>query len=117
VIKTHPEVGADILAPVPFSLRGANDRPPRPTSTGDGAGYPEGLTGEQIPLGARIVLAVDAFHAMTSDRAPNREADVRRRGLPGARGQRGHPSSTQRVVEALLVVLRSRSTTDPAAGD
>jgi two-component system cell cycle response regulator len=34
----------------------------------DGGGYPDGLTGEEIPLGARIVAVCDAFHAMTSDR-------------------------------------------------
>jgi PAS domain S-box-containing protein/diguanylate cyclase (GGDEF)-like protein len=34
----------------------------------DGSGYPDGLTGEEIPLASRIILATDAFHAMTSDR-------------------------------------------------
>ena len=39
----------------------------------DGRGYPEGLSGEEIPLGSRIVHACEAWHAMTSDR-PYREA-------------------------------------------
>ncbi len=39
----------------------------------DGRGYPDGLIGEKIPLGARIVSVVDAFDAMTSDR-PYRDA-------------------------------------------
>jgi HD-GYP domain-containing protein (c-di-GMP phosphodiesterase class II) len=34
----------------------------------DGGGYPDGLRGEEIPIGARIVLVVDAWHAMVSDR-------------------------------------------------
>jgi diguanylate cyclase (GGDEF)-like protein len=34
----------------------------------DGSGYPEGLSGEEIPMGARIVFACDAYHAMTSER-------------------------------------------------
>jgi two-component system cell cycle response regulator len=34
----------------------------------DGAGYPDGLSGEGIPLGSRVVFVCDAFHAMTSDR-------------------------------------------------
>ena len=34
----------------------------------DGRGYPEGLTGEQIPLGAKIVCVADSFDAMTTDR-------------------------------------------------
>ena len=39
----------------------------------DGKGYPDGLRGEEIPMASRIVLACDAFHAMTSDR-PYRKA-------------------------------------------
>jgi hypothetical protein len=35
---------------------------------GAGSGYPDGLRGEQIPLGARVILVCDAYHAMTSDR-------------------------------------------------
>ena len=34
----------------------------------DGAGYPDGLSGESIPLGARIIFVADAYDAMTSDR-------------------------------------------------
>ncbi|MGZ8708465.1 MAG: HD-GYP domain-containing protein, partial [Gaiellaceae bacterium] len=34
----------------------------------DGTGYPDGLRGEQIPLGARIIFVTDAYDAMTSDR-------------------------------------------------
>jgi HD-GYP domain-containing protein (c-di-GMP phosphodiesterase class II) len=34
----------------------------------DGQGYPDGLSGEQIPLASRIIFVCDAFHAMTSDR-------------------------------------------------
>jgi HD-GYP domain-containing protein (c-di-GMP phosphodiesterase class II) len=70
----------------------------------DGGGYPEGLTGEQIPLGARIVLAVDAWHAMTSDR-PYRQAmsdDEAYKELDDHSGTQFDPE----VVEALLAVLR-----------
>jgi two-component system, cell cycle response regulator len=38
----------------------------------DGSGYPDGLSGHEIPLGARIVAVCDAFHAMTSERAYSR---------------------------------------------
>jgi HD-GYP domain-containing protein (c-di-GMP phosphodiesterase class II) len=34
----------------------------------DGGGYPDGLAGEDIPIGSRIIFACDAYHAMTSDR-------------------------------------------------
>jgi HD-GYP domain-containing protein (c-di-GMP phosphodiesterase class II) len=68
VIKRHPIVGEQILAPVPFLdqvrrvVRHDHER-------WDGKGYPDGLKGRQIPIGARIVLVVDAFHAMVSDRS------------------------------------------------
>jgi HD-GYP domain-containing protein (c-di-GMP phosphodiesterase class II) len=39
----------------------------------DGDGYPDRLAGSQIPIGSRIILACDAYHAMTSDR-PYRKA-------------------------------------------
>jgi len=39
----------------------------------DGSGYPDRLVGEAIPIGSRIILACDAYHAMTSDR-PYRKA-------------------------------------------
>ena len=55
----------------------------------DGSGYPDGLAGDQIPLTARIVTVVDAFDAMTSERAyrrplPRREALRRLRTGAGA---------------------------------
>ena len=69
----------------------------------DGSGYPDGLSGDSIPLTARIVAAVDSFDAMTSDRAyrralPRREAC--RRMSRGA-GSQFDP----RVVDALLRVI------------
>jgi diguanylate cyclase (GGDEF)-like protein len=67
VIGTHTIVGEQILAPIEFLgnvlplVRHEHER-------WDGTGYPDGLAGEDIPLGARIIFACDAFHAMTSDR-------------------------------------------------
>ena len=67
IIKTHPELGERILAPI--DRLGAV----RPIVRAchehwDGSGYPDGKKGEEIPLESRIILVVDAFHAMTSDR-------------------------------------------------
>ena len=42
----------------------------------DGAGYPDGLAGEQIPVEARIIYACDAFNAMTTDRPYRRAMDT-----------------------------------------
>jgi len=42
----------------------------------DGAGYPDGRSGEQIPLGARIIFVADAFDAMTTDRVYRRKLGI-----------------------------------------
>ncbi len=66
-VKVHPSVGADILAHVAFPypvvpiVRHHHER-------WDGSGYPDGLKGEEIPLGARILAVADVFEALTSDR-------------------------------------------------
>jgi HD-GYP domain-containing protein (c-di-GMP phosphodiesterase class II) len=69
----------------------------------DGSGYPDGLSGDEIPLTARIVSAADSFDAMTSDRAyrsalPRREACRRLRAGAGAQFD-------PLVVDALLRVV------------
>ena len=53
---------APALAPVGKLVRSSHERY-------DGMGYPDGLMGEQIPLGARVVAVCDAYDAMTSDRS------------------------------------------------
>ena len=67
VMRRHPELGARIMEPVP-ALAGAGSIVIACHEHWDGSGYPLGLAGDDIPLGARIILACDAFHAMTSDR-------------------------------------------------
>lgn len=67
VIKTHPEVGYNILRPVTAfgsfikAVRYHHER-------FDGKGYPAGLSGQEIPFHARIIAVADCFDAMTSDR-------------------------------------------------
>jgi diguanylate cyclase (GGDEF)-like protein len=67
-VRSHTLVGeriaaaASALAPVARLIRSSHERY-------DGAGYPDALAGEDIPLGARIVFVCDAFEAMTSERA------------------------------------------------
>jgi len=71
-IKTHAVLGEQIVRPMRFGeqvgpiVRGHHER-------WDGKGYPDGLSGHTIPLGARIVALCDTFDAMTSDR-PYRKA-------------------------------------------
>lgn len=66
-MREHPLIAERVLRSVPALsdvariVRHEHER-------WDGGGYPDGLRGEDIPLGARIILACDAFHAMISDR-------------------------------------------------
>ena len=71
-IQKHPEIGERILSPVAADeeiLRLVRNH----HEHYDGSGYPDGLRGKQIPLGARILAVADAFEAMTSER-PYRKA-------------------------------------------
>jgi len=67
VLRRHPEIGERICRPLALSrefapiVRHHHER-------WDGTGYPDGLRGEAIPLGARVVGLADAFDAMTHDR-------------------------------------------------
>jgi HD-GYP domain-containing protein (c-di-GMP phosphodiesterase class II) len=71
-VRHHPVIGerivarADALRPVAALVRASHEH-------FDGSGYPVGLAGEQIPLGARVILVCDAADALTSDR-PYRRA-------------------------------------------
>jgi HD-GYP domain-containing protein (c-di-GMP phosphodiesterase class II) len=75
LMRNHPLIGAQIVAPFDFFAGGAlvirhhHER-------WDGSGYPDGLVGAAIPLGARIVAVADVFDALTSDR-PYRPALAR----------------------------------------
>jgi diguanylate cyclase (GGDEF)-like protein len=71
-MKEHTVIGARMLERIPYF---ANVHPLVRWSheCWDGKGYPDGLHGTEIPLGARVIAACDAFHAMTSDR-PYRDA-------------------------------------------
>ena len=67
LMRRHAEAGERILAaagepaPIPRLVRSSHER-------WDGSGYPDGLRGEDIPLGARIITICDAYDAMTHER-------------------------------------------------
>jgi len=71
LVKSYPEGSADILASISF-LEGVSIIVRHHRENYDGTGYPDRLSGDAIPLGARILSVVDAFDAMTSER-PYRE--------------------------------------------
>jgi len=102
IMERHTVVGEQILAPVEF-LAGVRRLVRHEHERFDGRGYPDGLAGEDIPLGARIILACDALHAMTSDR-PYRRAMTLENAVAELTGNAG-TQFDPRVVRALLEVL------------
>jgi HD-GYP domain-containing protein (c-di-GMP phosphodiesterase class II) len=109
-IKRHPALGARILRQVPFLaphlsiVELHHERP-------DGQGYPFGLSGNDIPLAARIVHVADAFDAMTSARAyrPARGALEAIAELQRHSGTHFDPAS----VDALIAALPARMAGQP----
>ena len=66
-MRRHPVDGADILEQI-AGLKDMAKIVRYHQEAYDGSGYPEGLKGEEIPIGARIATVVDAFDAMITDR-------------------------------------------------
>lgn len=79
LMRTHTIIGADILSSV-RELKGIARLVRHSHERWDGNGYPDGLAGNQIPLGSRIIFCADAFHAIRSDR-PYRD------GIPAAQAR------------------------------
>jgi diguanylate cyclase (GGDEF)-like protein len=102
VMRQHPVIGERILRAIPGMgpiariVRHEHER-------FDGNGYPDRLSGTDIPVGARIILACDAYHAMTSDRPyrkamPHSEAI---RELAGGAGTQFDPEVTEILIGCL----------------
>ncbi len=100
-MKLHVDVGADILSSIDFPypvvpiVRAHHE-------SWDGSGYPRGLAGEQIPIGARILSVVDCYDALTSDR-PYRPALTDEQALAIIIERRG-TMYDPRVVDMFLTV-------------
>ena len=111
VMKRHPAIGARMLEKLDL-LRDAAPIVLHHQERYDGdlnatyPGYPGGLTGESIPLGARIVAVVDAFDAMTTDR-PYRSALSVERAMMVLHNERGKQFDP-RVVDTFLQILTER---------
>ena len=103
-IRLHPQVGAEIISAVPFPY------PVAPLILShherwDGKGYPHGLKGREIPLGARILSVVDYFDALTSDR-PYHKAMTRDAAL-GLLTQEAGNALDPTVVQRFIYLLPS----------
>ena len=112
IIREHPVTGERIVAGMPSlarlapAIRAEHER-------WDGGGYPDGLAGAQIPIASRVVLACDAYHAMTSSR-PYRKAMT----TAEARAELQDGSGTQfdpTVVAALCDALEHETTANTNA--
>lgn len=101
IMRRHPAYGRDMLDGIPF-LQAPCQVVYAHQERYDGSGYPQGLVGEDIPLGARIFAVADAFDAITSDRPYRNAADIEeaRARIRQASGAQFDP----RVVEAFLRV-------------
>jgi putative two-component system response regulator len=115
-IKVHPRIGAEIVRPLdPFSA-------PEPIVLHhherlDGRGYPEGLKGDQIPLGARIVAVSDAYDAITTERPyrPVRPAEVALQILRDGRGSQWDPDAVDAFISIYEGTLDAEPATDAPA--
>ena len=101
-MRTHPVHSERLIANVPELahlapvIRAEHER-------WDGGGYPDGLSGDQIPLASRITLVCDAYDAMTSDR-PYRKAmsaDQARAEIAAGAGTQFCPTSAQALLDIL----------------
>jgi HD-GYP domain-containing protein (c-di-GMP phosphodiesterase class II) len=68
IMHAHPIVGAELLKEIPF-LEKAAELVLYHHERHDGTGYPRGLKGEEVPMGARLIAVADAFDTMTTDRS------------------------------------------------
>lgn len=111
IMKRHPVVSAELIegleiyGPVVDAVRHEHER-------WDGSGYPDGLSGEEIPLMARIIAAADIHNALSTDR-PYRKAFSAERTIEIVEEMRG-TDLDPRVADALLRVLRASPVAEPA---
>jgi uncharacterized domain HDIG len=105
IMKTHSSLGANIVKDVPF-LQNLYKLILYHHENFDGSGYPEGLRGDHIPIGARIIHVADAFEAMTSNRpyrdSLGKEEAIRR--LNESSGKQFDPA----IVEAFMRLARRK---------
>ena len=103
LVRRHPVDGQEMLERVGGTLGEVGRIVRAHHERIDGQGYPDGLRGEQIPLAARIICAVDAYNAMTTNRAyrPAMPAEAAMTELRACAGHQFDPL----VVEAIIRVV------------
>jgi len=110
IMRRHPVDGAEILEQI-AGLKEMAKIVRYHQEAYDGSGYPEGLKGEEIPIGARIATAVDAFDAMVTDR-PYRKGMTIERAIEELK--RNRSTQFDPVVVDAIVKLYEEGTLKPA---
>ena len=121
IMRSHPEIGRRLIEKIPF-LRGAVPIVYHHHERWDGTGYPLGLRGEEIPLGARIFALADALDAMTFDRPYSRaiSLEAAREEILRCAGTHFDPAvvaSFMRIPLATFADIRLRSLSDRSPAD
>jgi hypothetical protein len=109
LIKKHTIVGERLLARVP-ELAPAAPLVRHSHENFDGSGYPDGLRGDEIPLGSRIIFCVDAFHAIRCDR-PYRKGRSTEEALAEIKANAGRqfdPKVVKALTRSIAAVRRVR---------
>jgi HD-GYP domain-containing protein (c-di-GMP phosphodiesterase class II) len=119
-MQQHPVIGEQIVASLPIGqliapiVRGHHER-------WDGRGYPDGLAGEAIHPGARIVAVIDSFDAMTAERPYSRPmtVDAAMICLRAGAGSQWDPDVVEALIDCLTDIVgeRERALGDEAAQD
>jgi diguanylate cyclase (GGDEF)-like protein/PAS domain S-box-containing protein len=102
-LRRHPKIGADIIRPIRL-LHGIIPLILYHHERWDGTGYPFGLKGENIPVGARIIAIADVYQALISNR-PYRKAFSKAKALQMIKAGAGSQFDS-RIVEVFLEVIR-----------
>jgi diguanylate cyclase (GGDEF)-like protein len=102
LMKQHPQLSTDIIRPLHF-LRGTVPFILYHHERWDGRGYPNGLKGNEIPIGARIIAIVDAYRSLTANR-PYRKAYGRNEAMKILEKESG-TKFDPRVTSAFLEIL------------
>jgi putative nucleotidyltransferase with HDIG domain len=108
IIRKHPSIGARILEPI-ASYKDIQPMILQHHERYDGKGYPDGLSGDGIDIGARILAVADTFDAVRSDR-PYRKGWDLERAIDLITKEAGHQFDPE-VVEAFLEIMRPVKTT------
>ena len=104
-MRKHPQFAYEMLSSITY-LKPALNIPYCHHEKWDGAGYPRGLKGEQIPLEARLFAVVDVWDAVTSDR-PYRKAWSKEQAAQHIRDQSGKHFDPKVVNDFLNMIAQS----------